>query len=151
MRLTWSDKVKQRDGNRCVICGSEEQLQAHHVKPGFLYPECRKDVDNGITLCKDCHQNQHCGHYAGFTVRWINGMNPDPEGRMEAYIKTRNQESEKMNAVRAVWASNKTTGAIICEAAKLAGEKPSVYIAKAISMRLAAEGFDHDRSLFIQE
>jgi 5-methylcytosine-specific restriction endonuclease McrA len=34
-------------------------LQAHHRKPFAEYPNFRYDVSNGITLCKDCHKEEH--------------------------------------------------------------------------------------------
>jgi hypothetical protein len=40
--------VIARDG-KCQRCGTRENLQAHHVKPGY-------DPSAGITLCASCHQ-----------------------------------------------------------------------------------------------
>jgi len=41
--------------NNCIICGSTEKLEAHHVKPRAQFPELALEIDNGITLCKKCH------------------------------------------------------------------------------------------------
>lgn len=45
-----SDKIKERDNNQCVVCGSVVNIQVHHTKtsPGERY-------DNLVTLCYDCH------------------------------------------------------------------------------------------------
>lgn len=54
-RQAWRIKVLQRDGNRCVLCGSDTDLEADHIKPWALYPDLRFDPDNGRTLCRPCH------------------------------------------------------------------------------------------------
>ena len=148
-RITWSDKVKQKDGMKCVKCGSTENLQAHHIKPSFLYPECRNDVDNGVTLCFSCHHRQHAGHYAGYKVLQINGIDPDPENRMPEYMAKRKDVEAKRQHI--VWAVDKHNYDIVIEAAKEAGMEPRYYIAEAVFMRLNAEGFCDDRSLFVPE
>lgn len=56
----WRRRVFERDNFTCVICkevGGE--LNAHHIKPYVDYPELRYDVNNGITLCEDCHIAVH--------------------------------------------------------------------------------------------
>ena len=147
--MTWAEQVKERDGMKCVMCGKTDHLQAHHIKPGFLYPEYRHDIDNGVTLCKDCHQNCHYGHFAGFALKFVNGINPDPEGRMEAYVQKRKEEEEKRGMVHVVWGTNKENGGIVFEAAQAAGQKPNTYIAEAVYRRLIEDGFNPDRELFL--
>lgn len=57
----WRDAVFKRDAYRCVWCklkciiGVKIVLHADHIKPFCLYPELRFAIDNGRTLCKDCH------------------------------------------------------------------------------------------------
>lgn len=60
----WAKAVRERDGNRCVICGSRERPQAHHVKQSSAYPELSNDVSNGVTLCYWHHYLAHGGYYA---------------------------------------------------------------------------------------
>ena len=62
----WRNKVYKRDNYRCVICdtpGSGKNLNADHIKPFAYYPELRFDVNNGRTLCIDCHKQTDT--YAG--------------------------------------------------------------------------------------
>ena len=58
--LTWRKKVFERDGYRCVVCGKVGgQINAHHIRSWKDFPEERYDVDNGITLCVNCHRLIH--------------------------------------------------------------------------------------------
>jgi hypothetical protein len=55
----WRKAVYERDGYRCVWCGiagNGQNLEADHIKPFALFPELRLAIDNGRTLCKDCHK-----------------------------------------------------------------------------------------------
>lgn len=48
--LYWQKSVRERDGNKCVICGSTEKLNVHHIIPrenAFF----RHEQANGIVLC----------------------------------------------------------------------------------------------------
>jgi hypothetical protein len=55
----WRNQVLKRDRYKCHKCGSKNRIQAHHIKSWAKYPEGRFDPDNGVTLCIDCHANQH--------------------------------------------------------------------------------------------
>jgi len=54
----WRKNILARD-QKCVICGGEKHLEAHHIFGYKDYPELRDNVDNGITLCQFCHGNYH--------------------------------------------------------------------------------------------
>ena len=61
----WRLKVFERDNFMCQGCGKRSKkgeqvyLVVHHIKSFAKYPKLRFDVDNGITLCKDCHSLIH--------------------------------------------------------------------------------------------
>lgn len=61
----WRKAVYERDGFTCQECGDDKggNLEAHHIKPFSLYPELRFAIDNGLTLCKECHKKTD--NYAG--------------------------------------------------------------------------------------
>ncbi len=51
----WRNDVKHRDGNTCRRCGFGSNLHVHHIKPLNKYPEFALELDNGLTLCGNCH------------------------------------------------------------------------------------------------
>ena len=51
--------VFKRDGYKCQRCGSNKNLNAHHLNSYHWYKEGRTDVNNGVTLCSDCHKLFH--------------------------------------------------------------------------------------------
>lgn len=55
----WRGRVFGRDKRKCQICGSSENINAHHILNYSKYRELRTDIDNGITLCEDCHMEFH--------------------------------------------------------------------------------------------
>jgi len=53
----WRIKVFNRDNYICQECGKKGgKLQAHHVKSFSEYPEYRFGINNGLTLCIECHK-----------------------------------------------------------------------------------------------
>ena len=57
----WRKQVYERDNYTCQCCGEKGHgnLVAHH-KNGYNWDkEHRTDVDNGVTLCEDCHKEFH--------------------------------------------------------------------------------------------
>ena len=51
----WRTAVFERDGFTCQECGSKVKLEAHHIKEICNYPNLVYEIDNGITLCHNCH------------------------------------------------------------------------------------------------
>lgn len=61
----WRSAVIIRDDYACQKCGKRQgwdkklkkhiDIQADHIKSWSLYPELRFSIDNGRTLCRECH------------------------------------------------------------------------------------------------
>jgi 5-methylcytosine-specific restriction endonuclease McrA len=50
-------QVLERDGWRCQVCGSMQNLQVHHLK--FRSQSGGDEEQNLITLCAECHARMH--------------------------------------------------------------------------------------------
>ncbi len=51
--------VFDRDGGKCVICGSTADIQTHHLYAFADRPDLHTDADNMITVCAECHRRYH--------------------------------------------------------------------------------------------
>lgn len=51
----WRISIFQRDKHTCQCCGNKHKLEAHHILNFSSNEHLRFDINNGITLCHDCH------------------------------------------------------------------------------------------------
>ena len=74
----WRLEVYKKDNFTCQKCGCNEggNLNAHHILSFKDWPEARIVVDNGMTLCKDCHKDYH----------GIYGYTNFPDGSLEEWV-----------------------------------------------------------------
>lgn len=60
---TWRRHVLKRDSGTCVICGYTHKenfdMVAHHLDGFEWCAEKRVDVNNGVTVCYNCHERFH--------------------------------------------------------------------------------------------
>jgi 5-methylcytosine-specific restriction endonuclease McrA len=71
----WRLMVYKRDKFMCQMpnCKCKKKLQAHHIKKWSSASSLRYDVQNGITLCKQCHKeiNGHEEQYESLFLEII--------------------------------------------------------------------------------
>lgn len=70
-------EVLKRDNFTCQMCkkkGRRSKLNVHHIIKWSTAASIRYDVDNGITLCYDCHKSVTGkeSHYISFFTELIN-------------------------------------------------------------------------------
>ena len=67
----WSKQIMERDNYTCQTCGDNKggNLNAHHLNAWSAFPEQRFDLDNGVTLCTDCHKELHSQYGYGDNTR----------------------------------------------------------------------------------
>lgn len=60
----WRTRVFERDNYTCFICNERGgTLHAHHIENFSSNKELRFDINNGITLCKFCHNPAILGSF----------------------------------------------------------------------------------------
>jgi len=69
----WRLKVYKRDRFTCQMprCKSKKRLQAHHIQKWSSAAILRYDINNGITLCRECH-NKVTGHEQQYETLFMN-------------------------------------------------------------------------------
>ena len=63
-------QVLERDGWRCQVCGSMQNLQVHHLK--FRSHSGSDEEQNLITLCAECHERMHGARHYNGQLTWDN-------------------------------------------------------------------------------
>lgn len=53
----WTKEVLKR--GKCEMCGSTQDLEAHHIIKWADYPKGRAELKNGQCLCHECHTEEH--------------------------------------------------------------------------------------------
>ena len=59
--VDWSKKVISKFNNTCIKCGKhfDKGLNAHHLNSKDWDKDNMYNVDNGVPLCNECHQDYH--------------------------------------------------------------------------------------------
>lgn len=77
--IEWRKKIYKRDNYTCQLCGERgHKLNAHHIYKVAEAPELVHDINNGITLCYNCHTkkvNQHESDFVEMFLMILDGAN----------------------------------------------------------------------------
>lgn len=73
-RPSFRDILKDNLGNTCCNCGSDENIEYHHIVP--LRLGGTNKISNIVPLCRACHE---AAHYGGDILKYR--KNRDPGGR----------------------------------------------------------------------
>ncbi len=65
--LHFKRAVRKRDRSVCMLCGSKQDIEVHHLYNFTSHNELASSVRNGVCLCKSCHTGFHL-HMGGFGV-----------------------------------------------------------------------------------
>lgn len=67
----WSRDTKERDNYTCQVCYDDKggNLISHHLESYNSNVKLRYDIDNGVTLCEECHINFHKEYGFGNNTR----------------------------------------------------------------------------------
>jgi 5-methylcytosine-specific restriction endonuclease McrA len=79
----WQPLVLARDGFKCVICGSTDDLNAHHLNSYHRYVEDRYDLANGVTLCLPHHGSPFARIKGSFHMKY--GFRNNTREQFEEY------------------------------------------------------------------
>jgi len=61
--LKWKENVLKRDSYKCQCCGNSDELEVHHKENYADNEDLRVSVDNGISLCRNCHNSKVSGSF----------------------------------------------------------------------------------------
>lgn len=86
----WRNEVRNRDDWQCQDCGwTGDRIEAHHIESWSEKPEKRFELDNGKSLCIECHYLTHMEKEEWHSAGLVKGrVDMDRLQNMERYEKT---------------------------------------------------------------
>ena len=77
IREKFRNNVFSRDKNKCLKCDENKiKLDAHHITDRNEMPNGGYVIENGISLCDDCHIKAEVWHNSGKT-EFVDGYHPN--------------------------------------------------------------------------
>lgn len=78
--------VIEKDNGKCIVCGSTQNIEVHHIYPFSKFFADRFNVNTGICLCKEHHSSSA---FNGF--HRIFGVRDNTPEQLEQYVNTMRQ------------------------------------------------------------
>jgi hypothetical protein len=72
-RQVFREAVFKRDEHKCVVCGLPGK-DSHHIMERRLFPDGGYYIDNGVTLCADCHMSAEQTTFSPEYLRLVAGI-----------------------------------------------------------------------------
>lgn len=89
--IKWRNEVFKRDNYTCQCCfKTGKNLQAHHIENFHSHEYLRFDIDNGITLCENCHFPNILNSFHN-----LYGCINNNKSQLDEYIKIYGQKTER--------------------------------------------------------
>lgn len=76
IRKEFREAVFSRDKHACRKCGNKESLDVHHITDRTLMPNGGYVLQNGISLCSECHLKAEKFHQTN-GKEWYDSYHPD--------------------------------------------------------------------------
>ena len=102
----WRFNVMKRDNFTCMVCKFQGYINAHHIKRFEDFKELRFDVNNGITLCPQCHRITLKREYLFET--FFQGILEKGFNSAELSLETTPSQQERLR--KALWACVEVIG-----------------------------------------
>lgn len=68
-RTGFRDRILSRDGYKCILCGSSDDLHHHHLEAISTNKDLEFVEDNCVTLCSKHHKQFHSEYGNGYNTR----------------------------------------------------------------------------------
>ena len=76
IRENFRNSVFERDEYKCRVCSKTGDLDAHHITDRNEMPNGGYVIQNGISLCDECHEKAEVWHNSN-KENFIEGYHPD--------------------------------------------------------------------------
>ena len=108
-QLTKAKRAYLKEHNKCAICGTNEDLEVHHIVPVHIDSRQALDPTNFITLCDWRNHGCHYvfGHFRNFKTKWNPNIREVAAAICKILNETRESSFTEMIAVTAWNASRK--------------------------------------------
>lgn len=73
-RETFRDICLKRDKSKCVVCKKSENVTVHHILDRKLFENGGYYINNGATVCEECHWEAELGNITPQEIRNIIGI-----------------------------------------------------------------------------